>query len=167
MEHLTKKSYYELLGVEPSATLAEIKKAYKERLLNSHPDKTQRTTSDNIVVELKTAYSVLCNDEARREYDDEVQRRFQKSGLISSGEGLDVVTLDDFVCDVEAEGEDSIATFRKDCPRCTAQDGFVLTDNDLEDNGTPDGIGGYEIILQCSACSLWLKVQYYEDEEEE
>lgn len=153
MDSLTRRTHYEILGVEALATEQEIKQAYREKLLSTHPDKTKQITSDNSIVDLKTAYTVLSNLETRRDYDEQLQQNFKKSGLISTGEGLDVVSLDDF--------EYTDDEFKKDCPRCTTHHGFILSEDDLE-NGTQDGVGGLEIILQCSSCSLWLKVQYYE-----
>jgi len=165
MTSLSQKTHYEILGVERGCNLQELKNAYREKLLNTHPDKTNKVLTDSdIITQIKLAYSTLSNDSLRTKYDEDLKETFKKSGLISTGEGLDIVTLDDFNYD-EDDG------FSKNCPRCTATDGFILTENDLEENGTPDGVGGYELIVQCNACSLWLKVKYYdledEDEEEE
>jgi diphthamide biosynthesis protein 4 len=162
MNGVTEKSYYELLGVSAAATSQQIKVAYREKLLNTHPDKTKQIVNDNIIVELKNAYNTLSNDSTRKWYDEELQQKFKKSGLLSTGEGLDIFSLDDFEC-VET---DKNILFKKDCHRCTTQEGFVLSESDLEKNGTDDGMGGYEIIVQCSACSLWLKVKYYDTGDE-
>lgn len=162
MSDLSSKSHYEILGVQNTATAAQIKLAYREKLLSTHPDKTNKhEATEYSVVELKTAYATLSDDTLRRDYDEQLQQNFKKSGLISTGDGLDEISLDDFDC----VGSEDEVLFKKDCPRCTTQEGFVLNEHDLEHNGTPDGMGGYEIIVQCSDCSLWLKVQYYEDEE--
>jgi diphthamide biosynthesis protein 4 len=162
MNGITKKSYYELLGVSAAATYQQIKEAYREKLLNTHPDKTNQIVNDNIIVELKNAYNTLSNDSTRKLYDEQLHQTFKKGGLLSSGEGLDIFSLDDFDC-VET---DRNILFKKDCHRCTTQEGYVLSESDLEKNGTDDGMGGYEIIVQCIACSLWLKVKYYDTEDE-
>lgn len=162
MSNLTKRTHYEVLGVGRNAEISEIKVAYKEKLLNTHPDKTRESIQGDLIHNIKTAYSILSNSEARKQYDIDITESFKKNGTLSTGEGLDVFTLDDFKCE---EAEDELCIFRKDCPRCTSQDGFILNELDLENNGTPDGMGGYEIILQCSFCSLWLKVKYYDLQE--
>lgn len=161
MTSVLKKTHYEILGVGRDCTIQEVKNAYRERLLNTHPDKTNKQLVDSeIIARIKLAYKTLSNDALRNQYDEELKQSFKKSGLISTGEGLDIVTLDDFEYDEEAG-------FSKDCPRCTAENGFILTEDDLADSGTPDGLGGYELIVQCNACSLWLKVKYYDLEDEE
>jgi len=41
-----------------------------------------------------------------------------------------------------------------------------LKEADLE-MGTPDGLGGYQIMVPCLSCSLWITVLYEEEDEEE
>lgn len=161
MASIARKSHYEILSVERCASFAEIKSAYRTKLLNTHPDKTNQSIQGDLIAQIKEAYKVLSNEKLRNEYDAELTEIFKKNGTLSTGEGLDVFTLDDFKC--EEDGD--ICIFKKDCPRCTSEEGFVLNEVDLEENGTEDGMGGYEIILQCSFCSLWLKVKYYDAEE--
>ncbi|KAH3680117.1 hypothetical protein WICMUC_000518 [Wickerhamomyces mucosus] len=167
MSILLQRTFYEILGVDKSASLQELKAAYREKLLSTHPDKTQTGLKDSeIINQIKEAYSILSDPQRRNDYDKELDMNFKKHGFISSGEGLDNVTLDDFKY-MEPGNETEQVIFKKDCPRCNAYDSFVLTEDDLADNGTDDGLGGYEILVQCSACSLWLKVHYFDLEDEE
>lgn len=157
------KTHYEILGVQNNATATEIKAAYRSMLLSTHPDKTGETsTNSNIIPQLKESYAVLADSTLRKKYDSELEQGFKKLGFIASGEGLDNVTLDDFTF---YEKKD-MGWFRKDCPRCHATESFVMNEADLEENGTQDGIGGWEILVQCGDCSLWLKVHYFDLQED-
>ncbi|EUC39960.1 hypothetical protein COCMIDRAFT_10060 [Bipolaris oryzae ATCC 44560] len=66
-----KTSYYELLGVERNATQDELKKAYRKKALQLHPDRNygdvERTTA--LFAEVRAAYEVLSDDQERAWYD--------------------------------------------------------------------------------------------------
>lgn len=61
------KDYYKLLGVERSATEAEIKKAYRKLAAKHHPDKP--TGNEAKFKEINEAYEVLGDKEKREQYD--------------------------------------------------------------------------------------------------
>ncbi|CAK0902192.1 unnamed protein product [Prorocentrum cordatum] len=59
-------SYYDLLGVEPTVSSAELQKAYKRRALRLHPDKGG---DPDEFKRMKDAYDVLLNPDKRAAYD--------------------------------------------------------------------------------------------------
>lgn len=61
--------YYEVLGVERSATLEEIKKAYRQQALQWHPDKNSDPEAPKMFLLIREAYAVLSDPELRRTYD--------------------------------------------------------------------------------------------------
>ncbi len=65
----TKRDYYEVLGVDRSATRDEIKRAYRRLALKYHPDRNKSPDATAKFREIAEAYAVLSDDMKRREYD--------------------------------------------------------------------------------------------------
>ncbi len=64
---------YNILGVSPTATLEEIKKAYRSLAMRHHPDRnTGSTTRFNAV---KSAYELLSDPKKRAEYNQSLNNR--------------------------------------------------------------------------------------------
>src|SRR3989338_8023989 len=61
------KDYYNLLGVEKSATKDDIKKAFYKLASKYHPDK--KGGDEKRFKEINEAYQVLSDEKKRREYD--------------------------------------------------------------------------------------------------
>jgi molecular chaperone DnaJ len=79
---VTKRDYYEVLGVSREATDQEIKSAYRKLALKHHPDRNQGDKhAEELFKEAAEAYSVLADADKRGAYD-----RFGHAG-VSSGAG--------------------------------------------------------------------------------
>ena len=62
--------YYKLLGVAKEASAADIKKAFRKRALELHPDKNpDDPNAEEKFKDLNEAYAVLSDEEKRRQYD--------------------------------------------------------------------------------------------------
>ncbi len=81
---MSKRDYYEILGINKTASDAEIKTAYRKLAIQHHPDKNpDNPTAEDKFKEAAEAYSVLSDSQKRAAYD-----RFGHQGVgASSGFG--------------------------------------------------------------------------------
>ncbi|MCU4163328.1 molecular chaperone DnaJ [Carboxylicivirga caseinilyticus] len=67
---MSKRDYYEILEVSKNANAEEIKKAYRKKAIQYHPDKNQGDkAAEEKFKEAAEAYEVLSNAEKRQRYD--------------------------------------------------------------------------------------------------
>lgn len=62
--------YYDILGVSKEATDEEIKKAFKKKAKEFHPDVNKSADAEEKFKEVNNAYQILSNDERRREHEN-------------------------------------------------------------------------------------------------
>ncbi len=66
---MNKKDYYKTLGVEKTASDAEIKSAFRKLAKEYHPDKNKEAGAEAKFKEIGEAYAVLSDETKRRNYD--------------------------------------------------------------------------------------------------
>jgi len=66
------QTLYEILGIEKSATLDDIKKSYRKEALQHHPDRNpgNEEKANEKMKDLQRAYEILSNPEKRKRYDE-------------------------------------------------------------------------------------------------
>ena len=65
------KDYYKILGVDKSASIDDIKKAYRKLAVKYHPDKNQgNKAAEEKFKEISEANEVLSNPDKRKKYDE-------------------------------------------------------------------------------------------------
>ncbi|MFD1038530.1 molecular chaperone DnaJ [Virgibacillus byunsanensis] len=79
---MSKRDYYDVLGIEKGASKEEIKKAYRKLARKYHPDVSKEANSADKFKEAKEAYEVLGNEQKRAQYD-----QFGHAGPQSQGFG--------------------------------------------------------------------------------
>lgn len=66
---MSKRDYYEVLGVSKDASKDEIKKAYRKMARKYHPDVNKEEDAADKFKEAKEAYEILGNEQKRAQYD--------------------------------------------------------------------------------------------------
>lgn len=66
---MSKRDYYEVLGVGKDASPDEIKKSYRKLARQYHPDVNKAADAEDKFKEVKEAYDVLSDDQKRAQYD--------------------------------------------------------------------------------------------------
>ncbi len=82
-----KRDYYDVLGVSKSASLDEIKRAYRKLALEWHPDRNKSPEANERFKEINEAYEVLSDPKKRETYDQFGHAAFQPGTGGFGGQG--------------------------------------------------------------------------------
>ena len=84
----TKRDYYDILEVSKTASEEDIRKAFRKKALDYHPDRNKAPDASEKFKEVNEVYQVLTDPDRRRQYD-----RFGHAGVrngqSSSGGGAE------------------------------------------------------------------------------
>lgn len=88
---MAKRDYYEILGINKSASAAEIKKAYRKKAIEFHPDKNPDDKSaETKFKEAAEAYEVLSDADKKARYDQFGHQAFENGGGGFGGGGMNM-----------------------------------------------------------------------------
>jgi DnaJ-class molecular chaperone len=80
------KDYYHILGISGTASLAEVKKAFRVKAAEFHPDRNASELAPEKFHAVKEAYDVLSDEAARASYDENRRRNLLESPLETATE---------------------------------------------------------------------------------
>lgn len=78
--------HYAALGLAPSAPLADIKKAFRQKASFYHPDHNEAPDAGQRFQAVQKAYEVLSDADARQAYDDNRRRNLLDDPLQTAQE---------------------------------------------------------------------------------
>jgi molecular chaperone DnaJ len=88
---LSKRDYYDILGVPHNANKDQIKSEYRKLALKYHPDRNKSPDAEDRFKEISEAYAILSDEEKRAQYD-----RFGHAGIDSRYSAEDIFRGVDF-----------------------------------------------------------------------
>ncbi len=98
---MSKRDYYEVLEVSKAASIDEIKKAYRKKAVQFHPDKNPgNKEAEEKFKEATEAYSVLSDQESRSRYDRFGHAAFSQGGGAGGFQGGDFSGFEDIFGDI-------------------------------------------------------------------
>ena len=93
---MTKRDYYDVLGISKSSSKDEIKKAYRKLALKYHPDKNNGDkASESKFKEASEAYHILSDDKRKTNYDQFGHAAFEGGGANQGFGGFDSSSFSD------------------------------------------------------------------------
>jgi len=93
---------YTILGINNTASLKEIKTAYRRNAKLYHPDKNNNKGANKQFINISNAYEILSNNDTKKRYDNEqYNQKIIDSNLINIFEKIFETSLDNFIskCD--------------------------------------------------------------------
>ncbi len=163
---LIMKNPYAVLRLTESATIEDIKKAYRNLALEWHPDKNKDKESHEVFIKIRWAYGILSDPEKKQMFDKygfiEGEQENLEESLVKFTEDLqeDIQRAEEGLMDVRAKNfNESLETKKPQgvCATCDGlgfiekEEGFFITKRKCKTCG---GTGYVEIIIKVAKPSF-------------
>ena len=158
-------NYYDLLGIQPDASIEEIKRAYRKLASKTHPDKDKKPGADVRFRSLQEAYETLKDEDKRKQYNNQIGQLVPIRGKdlkVSIEVNIEevikgvkkTVTLTRKIFCPSCNGTGSINRLRKKCNCCGGKGlrGFDLLLGKRKKCPICNGIGSIPDGNECSDC---------------
>ena len=86
---MSKRDFYDVLGIPRSATSDEIKKAFRKLAMKYHPDRNKAPDAEEKFKEINAAYEVLSDPNKRQQYDQFGHANFEGRGGFENFSGFE------------------------------------------------------------------------------
>lgn len=149
---MKKRDYYEVLGIDKSASEADIKSAFRKLAKKYHPDVSKEADASDKFKEAQEAYAVLSDENKRKQYD-----QYGHAAVNNGGSGYDYSDFDfsDIFGDMFGGGfGDFFGGGRSKTRASKGRDRVIRMDLDFEEAvfGTTEEIK-LEVSETCDSCS--------------
>jgi DnaJ-class molecular chaperone len=82
------KTYYEILSLKATATQEEIKRAYRKKAMESHPDVNASPGATEVFVQINEAYAILSDAQKRQVYNQKLRDEHARSAGVSYAQNM-------------------------------------------------------------------------------
>jgi molecular chaperone DnaJ len=113
---MSKRDYYDVLGIAKGSSPDEIKKAYRKRARETHPDVNKAADAEAKFKEVQEAYDVLSDSQKRSTYDRFGHEAANQGGFGGSG-GFEGFDFGDIFSSFFGGGSQGNASARANAPR--------------------------------------------------
>lgn len=86
---MAKRDYYEVLGISKSASESDIKRAFRKKAMEYHPDRNKAADAEQKFKEVNEAYEVLSDPKKKQMYDQYGHAGVDGNGFGGGGGGFD------------------------------------------------------------------------------
>ena len=145
---MSKLNLYKILGVEPTATQEEIKKAYKTKVYQFHPDKNKDPNSSDQFRLVKEAYNTLKEATLREQYNHSIEATVYVENTHLFGHNIEHDSFNDLTNDIYSHFFDNISNTAKRNSDCNYDSHFAFSRHKTK---TPD----YDYCLNCTLEDLY------------